>query len=86
MRQVNIRAVKMGWNPRVNPAHHGFGSGWVEIFYIFQYWLIFDPTHVKPDSLGLNPWWAGLAHQPADQRVTQLFFIFFIKLGFTFGW
>jgi len=25
-----IRAVKMGYNPRANPAHHGFGSGWVE--------------------------------------------------------
>jgi len=25
------RAVKMGWNLRVNPAHHEFGSGWVEI-------------------------------------------------------
>ena len=20
----------MDYNPRVNPAHHGFGSGWVE--------------------------------------------------------
>jgi len=20
----------MGYNPRVNPAHHGFGSGWLE--------------------------------------------------------
>jgi len=30
-----IRVVKMGWNPRANPAHHGFGPGepgWVEIF------------------------------------------------------
>jgi len=26
------RAVKMGWNPRANPAHHGFRQGWVEIF------------------------------------------------------
>jgi len=26
------RAITMGWNPRANPAHHGFGSGWVEIF------------------------------------------------------
>jgi len=24
------RAVKMGWNPRANPTHHGFGPGWVE--------------------------------------------------------
>jgi len=21
------RAVKMGWNPQANPAHHGFGLG-----------------------------------------------------------
>jgi len=27
------RAVKMGWNPRANPAHHGFGPGWVEFFF-----------------------------------------------------
>jgi len=27
-----VRAVKMGWNPRANPAYHGFGPGWVEIF------------------------------------------------------
>jgi len=26
------RAFKMGWNPQVNSAHHGFGSVWVEIF------------------------------------------------------
>jgi len=25
-----IRAVKMGYNPRANPIHHGFGSGLVE--------------------------------------------------------
>ena len=25
-----FRAVKMGYNPRANPAHHGFGPGWVE--------------------------------------------------------
>jgi len=24
--------VKVGWNPRANPVHHGFGSGWVEMF------------------------------------------------------
>jgi len=29
------RDVKMGWNPRVNPAHYGFGSGWVEIFFTY---------------------------------------------------
>jgi len=27
---TSIRAVKMGYNPRVNPAHHGFGSDRVE--------------------------------------------------------
>jgi len=30
--EVKIRVVKMGWNPRANPTHHGFGSGWVGIF------------------------------------------------------
>ena len=25
-----IRAVKMGYNLRANPAHHGFRSGWIE--------------------------------------------------------
>jgi len=24
------RAVKMGYNPRANPAHRGFGLDWVE--------------------------------------------------------
>ena len=27
---VVIRAVKMGYNPRTNPIHHRFESGWVE--------------------------------------------------------
>jgi len=26
------RALKICWNPRANPAHHGFESSWVEIF------------------------------------------------------
>jgi len=25
-----LRTVKMGWNTRVNSAHHRFGPGWVE--------------------------------------------------------
>ena len=29
---VPPRVVKMGWNPRANPTHHRFRSGWVEIF------------------------------------------------------
>jgi len=29
---LKSRAVKIGWNPRANPAHHGFRPGWVEIF------------------------------------------------------
>jgi len=30
---VSRRVAKMGWNPRrANPAHHRFGSGWVEIY------------------------------------------------------
>ena len=24
------RTIKMGYNPRANLAHHGFGSSWVE--------------------------------------------------------
>jgi len=40
--------------------------------------LIFDPAHLEPGSSVLNPWWAGLAHQSADKRVTQVFlFIFY---------
>jgi len=38
-RKANTSTIKMGWNPRVNLAHHGFEPGWVEFF---QYWLIFD--------------------------------------------
>jgi len=53
---VLSRAVKMGWNPQANPAHHEFGSGWVEFFFKFQYRLIFDTAHLKPGSFGLNPW------------------------------
>jgi len=53
----------------------------LKFFYKFQYGLIFDPAHLEPSSPGLNPWWAGLAHKPADKMVTQ---VFFIKLGFTF--
>jgi len=26
------KVIKMDWNPQANLAHHGFGSGWVEIF------------------------------------------------------
>jgi len=28
--RLTIRAVKMAYNPRANPAHHRFRSGWVE--------------------------------------------------------
>jgi len=70
------RVVKMGWNPWVNPAHHGFESGWVEIFLQISIRVDF-----WPGSSGLNSWWAGLA----DKRVTQVFLFIFIKLGFTFG-
>jgi len=31
-KSVIIRAVKMGWNSRVNPAHHVFGLDWIENF------------------------------------------------------
>jgi len=27
-----VRNLKMGWNPRINLVHHGFGSNWIEIF------------------------------------------------------
>jgi len=39
----NIRAVKMGWNPRANPAHHGFGPDWVEIVLQISIWIYFWP-------------------------------------------
>ena len=45
------RVVKMGWNSRANPAHHGFGLGWVEIFLQISIWVDF-----LPGSSGLNPW------------------------------
>jgi len=51
-----IRVVKMGWNLRVNLAHHGFRPGWVEIFLQIQWGLIFDPAHLEPDLPGLNLW------------------------------
>jgi len=38
---VFVRAVKMGWNPRANLAHHGFGSGWVETFLQISVWVNF---------------------------------------------
>jgi len=44
-KKPNYGAVKMGYNPRANPTHHGFGSGWVEKSYKFQYGLKMNPTH-----------------------------------------
>jgi len=35
----------MGYNPRANPAHHGFGSSWIKKNYKFQYGLKMNPTH-----------------------------------------
>jgi len=72
------------WVGTREPTRLTTGSSWVGLksFYKFQYRMIFDPAHLEPDSFGLNPWWAGLAHQPAEKNVTQ---VFFVKLGFTFG-
>jgi len=67
---IEIRAVKIGWNPWVNPAHHGSGQVGLKFFYKFQYGLIIDPAHVEPGSPGLNPWWDGLV----DKRVKQVFY------------
>jgi len=47
--------------------------------------LIFEPTHLEPGLSGLNPWWAGLAHQPADKRVTQVFLIFLLSWALHLG-
>jgi len=33
-------------------------------FYKCQYGSTFDLAHQEPSSSRLNPWWAGLAHQP----------------------
>jgi len=41
------RAVKMARNPRANPAHQGFGPGWIENFYKFQYMLTFDSLRIR---------------------------------------
>ena len=71
---MKSRAVKMSWNLRANPAHHGFGSGWVEIFLQISIRVDF-----WPGSSGLNPWWARLAHQPADKRVTSIFISFLLS-------
>ena len=32
----SMRAVKMGWNPRVNLAHHGFRLGWTWTEFFLQ--------------------------------------------------
>ena len=53
-----IRAIKINWNTRVNPAHHKFESDWIEIFLQISIWVdfFFDLVHLEPGSLGLNPW------------------------------
>jgi len=59
---------------RLTMSSDGVG---LKFFYKFQYELIFDAAHLEPSSPELNLWWAGLAHQPVDKRVTQVFFIYF---------
>jgi len=51
----------------------------LKFFYKFQCRLIFDPAHLEPGSLGLNPWWAGLAHQPANKRSHKCFYFFLLS-------
>jgi len=68
------RAIKMGWNP-LEPTRPTMGSGRVglKFFSKFQYGFIFDPIHLEPGSPGLNPWWAGLAHQFANKGSQSVF-------------
>jgi len=59
----------MDCNPPANPARIRDESDWVEI--LLQISIRVD---FWPGSFGLNPWWAGLAHQPVDKRVIQVVF------------
>jgi len=47
----SMRAVKMGWNPRVNLAHHGFRLGWTWTEFFLQISIRVD---FWPDSSRLN--------------------------------
>jgi len=72
----SIRAVKMGWNLRVNPAHHGFRSGWVKFFLQISI-RIFDPAHLG--------WTRGESDWLTNPQIKGSHKCFFIKLGFIFG-
>jgi len=49
------RAVKMGYNPRANPAHHGFGSGWVEKKLQISVWVKNEPNPLKTQLIRVEP-------------------------------
>jgi len=82
--KVRVPIELSKWVRTREPTRLTTSSGRIGLnfFYKFQYGLIFDLAHLELGSSRLNPWWAWLAHQSADKRVTQ---VFFIKLGFTFG-
>jgi len=83
------KAVKMGWNPQAEPVHHGFRSGWVEIFLQISirvdFWLGSFRTRLTRVEPVVSRVWAGLAHQPVHKRVTQVFFIFFLSWALHLG-
>jgi len=49
------RAVKMGWNSRANPAHHGFRPGWVEFFLQISIRVDFWPDSPGTHRVGFRP-------------------------------
>jgi len=71
----------MGWNLQVNSAHHGFRSGWVEIFLQISIRVDFRPGSSRTRFIRVESMVSQVGQQPANKRVTQ---VFFIKLGFTF--
>jgi len=42
-----IRAVKMDYNPRANPTHHGFGPGWIEKKLQISIWVKNEPKPIN---------------------------------------
>jgi len=49
------RTVKMGWNSRGNPAHHRFGTGWVEIFLQISIRVDFWPGSFRTRLIWVEP-------------------------------
>jgi len=45
---ILLLAIKEHVRYKVNPIHHGFGLGWIEIFLQISIGLIFDPTYLEP--------------------------------------